>query len=193
MEPASFETGASSSSPARHDGAKAATAPKDGTSAHVVSPPYWQQQHQRDSYLSTYSADGHPTPIGLEDHTDEGSDHCKVLWAKGVTIDDYVVVSGSAPGLGAYVVWNCTVETLDGGPMKIRKRYSEFEDLHTKLRQTFPDAAASLPQFPPKSVISRFRPRFLEKRKHGLSYFLNCVLLNPQFAGSPVLKDFLFS
>ena len=113
MEPASFETGASSSSPARHDGAKAATAPKDGTSADVVSPPYWQQQHQRDSYLSTYSADGHPTPIGLEDHTDEGSDQCKVLWAKGVTIDDYVVVSGSAPGLGAYVVWNCTVETLD--------------------------------------------------------------------------------
>ncbi|EDU46095.1 PX domain containing protein [Pyrenophora tritici-repentis] len=215
MEPARFETGASSSSPspARHDGAKAATALQDdGTRVDVVSPPYWQQQHQRHSYLSTYSADGHPTPISLEDHTDEGSDHCKVLWAKGVTIDDYVVVSGSAPGLGAYVVWNCTVETLDGGPMKIRKRYSEFEDLHTKLLKTFPDAAASLPQFPPKSVISRFRPRFLEKRKHGLSYFLkcvaidntplayistdsknSCVLLNPQFAGSPVLKDFLFS
>ena len=125
MEPASFETGASSSSssssPARHDGAKAATGPHHGTSVQVVSPPYWklqhqhqhQHQHQRDSYLSTYSADGHPTPISLEDHTDEGSEHCKVLWAKGVTIDDYVVVSGSAPGLGAYVVWNCTVETLD--------------------------------------------------------------------------------
>jgi len=113
MEPASFETGASSSSPARHDGAKAATGPHHGTSVDVVSPPYWKQQHQRNSYLSTYSADGHPTPISLEDHTDEGSEHCKVLWAKGVTIDDYVVVSGSAPGLGAYVVWNCTVETLD--------------------------------------------------------------------------------
>ena len=78
-------------------------------------------------------------------------------------------------------------------------RYSEFEELHTKLLQTFPHAAGSLPQLPPKSVIcrlhhltpphptpivpltdllgvARFRPRFLEKRKQGLSYFLKFVL-----------------
>lgn len=64
--------------------------------------------------MSSYSTEnGRPTPIGLEDHTDESSEQCKALWAKGVTIDDYVVVSGTAPGLGAYVVYNCTVETLD--------------------------------------------------------------------------------
>jgi len=144
--------------------------------------------------MSSYSTDnGQPTPIGLEDHTDEGSEQCKVLWAKSVTIDDYVVVGGTAPGLGSYVVWNCTVETLDGGPMKIRKRYSEFEDLRAKLVQTFPHATGSMPQFPPKSVVSRFRPRFLERRKQGLSHYLNCILLNPEFAGSPVLKEFLFS
>jgi hypothetical protein len=34
-------------------------------------------------------------------------------------------------------------------------RYSEFEDLHTKLLQTFPHAAGSMPQFPPKSVICK--------------------------------------
>jgi hypothetical protein len=75
-----------------------------------VVPPYWQQHVRHGSY---YSTDGRPTPIGLEDHTDEASESCRVLWAKGVTIDDHVVVSGTAPGLGAYVVWNCTVETLD--------------------------------------------------------------------------------
>ncbi|KAF2030082.1 PX-domain-containing protein [Setomelanomma holmii] len=183
-----------SPSPSRdeaQDGLKTATARPERTS---VVPPYWQRHERHASRMSSYSTDnGRPTPISLEDHTDEGSEQCRVLWAKGVTIDDYVVVSGTAPGLGAYVVWNCTVETLDGGPMKIRKRYSEFEDLHQKLVQTFPHAVASMPQFPPKSVISRFRPRFLEKRKQGLSYFLNCILLNPEFAGSPVLKDFLFS
>jgi len=64
--------------------------------------------------MSSYTSDnGRPTPISLEDHTDEASEQCRVLWAKSVTIDDYVVVSGTAPGLGAYVVWNCTVETLD--------------------------------------------------------------------------------
>lgn len=82
-------------------------------------------------------------------------------------------------------------------PSADRTRYSEFEDLHTKLLQTFPHAAGSMPHFPPKSVIckshgrlqhhstkqysanasgiARFRPRFLEKRKQGLSYFLKCV------------------
>lgn len=77
-------------------------------------PPYWQQHQRTTSHLSSYSADnGHPPPIALEDHTEAGSDQLNVLWCKGVTIDDYVVVSGTAKGLGAYVVWNCTVETLD--------------------------------------------------------------------------------
>ncbi|KAF2875005.1 Phox homologous domain-containing protein, partial [Massariosphaeria phaeospora] len=114
-------------------------------------------------------------------------------WAKQVTIDDYVVVSGTAPGLGAYVVWNCTVETLDGGPMKIIKRYSEFEELRHRLAETFPHATGSMPPLPPKSIVSRFRPRFLARRMEGLKYFLNCIMLNPEFAGSPVLKEFLFS
>ncbi|KAJ4400557.1 hypothetical protein N0V91_008599 [Didymella pomorum] len=195
MEPVSSETvNESSPSPSREDGAKLATARPERNS---VVPPYWQRHERNGSRLSSYTSDA-GARIVLEDHTDESSDQCKVLWAKHVTIDDYVVVSGTAPGLGAYspgqyVVWNCTVETLDGGPMKIRKRYSEFEDLHQKLIKTFPHAVGSMPQFPPKSVVSRFRPRFLERRKQGLSYFLNCILLNPEFAGSPVLKEFLFS
>jgi hypothetical protein len=64
----------------------------------------------------------------------------------------------------------------------------------------------------PIARTARFRPRFLERRKAGLSYFLkyvshivpiatprycltifSCILLNPEFAGSPVLKEFLFS
>jgi hypothetical protein len=111
MEPASSKTvNLRTPSPAR-DGAEAATARPERNS---VVPPYWQRHERHASRMSSYSTDnGHPTPISLEDHTDEGSEQCRVLWAKGVTIDDYVVVSGTAPGLGAYVVWNCTVETLD--------------------------------------------------------------------------------
>jgi hypothetical protein len=83
-------------------------------------------------------------------------------------------------------------------------RYSEFEDLHQKLVQTFPHAVSSMPQFPPKSVIcksrvlittppaqrasiapvdtnvrklARFRPRFLERRRLSLNYFLKFVSL----------------
>lgn len=73
-------------------------------------PPYWL--HRRDE---SYSSVGivRPPPITLEDHTEEPSEQSKSLWAKGVTIDDYVTVSGNVPRVGDYVVWNCKVETLD--------------------------------------------------------------------------------
>ncbi|KAF2281310.1 Phox-like protein [Westerdykella ornata] len=167
-----------------------------------IVPPFWKRDEQTEDLSSNQSLTNgagpvhdvaHPAPIHLEDHTDETSDQCKALWARCVTIDDYVIVGGTAPGAGSYVVWNCTVETLDGGPMKIRKRYSEFDELRRKLVETFPHAKGAIPPLPPKSVISKFRPRFLERRHAGLSYFLNCILLNPEFAGSPVVKEFLFA
>lgn len=93
--------------------------------------------------------------------------------------------------------------------MRVRKRYSEFDDLRDRLLQTFPYSEGAMPPLPPKSVISKFRPKFLEKRRGGLQYFLkyisdfpfcfrgltgnSCILLNPEFAGSPVLKEFLFA
>ncbi|KAL5113639.1 hypothetical protein ACEQ8H_008478 [Pleosporales sp. CAS-2024a] len=178
----------------RYDGDEEESVATGRPERNSVVPPYWQRHVRHASRMSSYSTDnGQPAPISLEDHTEDGSAQSNGLWAKSVSIDDYVVVSGTSPGPGAYVVWNCTVETLDGGPMKIRKRYSEFEHLHRKLVQTFPHAVSAMPQFPPKSVISRFRPRFLERRKQGLCHYLDSVLLNPEFAASPVLKEFLFS
>lgn len=115
MEPASSEAANEGPpSPSREDGVTLATARPERNS---VVPPYWQRHERNGSRLSSYTSDA-GARIVLEDHTDESSEQCKVLWAKHVTIDDYVVVSGTAPGLGAYapgqyVVWNCTVETLD--------------------------------------------------------------------------------
>lgn len=43
-------------------------------------------------------------------------------WAESASVDEYVVVSG-VTGVGAYVVWHCTVKTLKGGDLEIRKRY----------------------------------------------------------------------
>lgn len=63
--------------------------------------------------------------------------------------------------------------------MNIRKRYSEFDDFRSQLIQTFPNFEAAVPPLPPKSVISKFRPRFLEKRRAGLQYFLKYDILTP--------------
>lgn len=161
-----------------------------------ATPPYWQHaRHNRSaSYATQLSIDNRPPPITLEDNTQPHTKGHQRLWAKSITIDDYVIVRGNPTGIGAYVVWNCKVETLDGGPMTIRKRYSEFDELRENLLTAFPQSGkGSLPVLPPKSVIYKFRPKFLEKRRQGLAYFLTCVMLNPEYAGSDIVKDFIFA
>ncbi|KAJ5407941.1 hypothetical protein N7509_001824 [Penicillium cosmopolitanum] len=154
-----------------------------------VVPPWWQR-HERN--VSRVSQSSLRNTITLEDHTaDPDSETSRGLWARNVAINDHCVVQGKT-GVGAYVVWNCVVQTLDGGPIVVRMRYSEFDDLRQRLVSSFPHAKSALPALPPKSVLFKFRPKFLENRRAGLEYFLNCVLLNPEFSSSPIVKDFLF-
>ncbi|KAF7716567.1 Uncharacterized protein PECH_004368 [Penicillium ucsense] len=156
-----------------------------------IVPPFWQR-HERTVSRASLSSIAQSRIIRLEDHTaDPNSETSRGLWAKSVAIDDHVVVQGKS-GIGSYVVWNCTVQTLDGGPIVVRLRYSEFDDLRQRLASAFPHAKNALPSLPPKSVLFKFRPKFLETRRVGLEYFLNCVLLNPEFSSSPIVKDFLF-
>lgn len=81
------------------------------------TPPYWNR-HQRSvsnvSYVSI-NAPTRRTPIQLEDHTEEPDEISDGLWAKDVTIDGHHVVTGRAIGAGAYVVWHCSVQTLEVG------------------------------------------------------------------------------
>lgn len=73
-------------------------------------PPYWS--HRRyESYSSVKNT--RPPPITLEDHTEESSDQSGAVWAKGITIDDHVLLSGTLPSVGSFVVWNCKIETID--------------------------------------------------------------------------------
>ena len=153
-----MESTPSSLSPDQTNGAqdsiaKSQTQTEPSNSFVTSPPPYWT--HTRSlSCLSQTSLDN-PPPITLQDHTEIDSPSSSGLWAKAVSIDDYVVIRGNPTAIGAYVVWNCKVQTLDGGPMVIRKRYSEFDDLRHKLSISFPNAEASLPTFPPKSAICK--------------------------------------
>lgn len=81
-----------------------------------VVPPYWRHQRALSRASLASSVDTHRSSkpaITLEDHTaDPNATTTRGLWARSVTIDDHVVVSGKT-GIGAYVVWMCNVETLD--------------------------------------------------------------------------------
>lgn len=85
------------------------------------APAFWSTRHARSaSYHSLAHTTGH-RPIQLEDHSEDQHEQSQACWARSVTVDDYTVVSGTS-GIGAYVVWHCTVSTLEGGDMNIRKR-----------------------------------------------------------------------
>lgn len=77
-----------------------------------VVPPWWQR-HERNASRLSQSSLARSGEITLEDHTaDPDSETSRGLWARSVSIDDHCVVQG-VTGVGAYVVWNCTVYTLD--------------------------------------------------------------------------------
>ena len=78
----------------------------------ITSPPYWVQSHQRS--VSNISVESIPAgAITLQDNTDSPEDtKNKFCWAKNVFIEDYVIVNEHRSGIGAFIVWNVTVETL---------------------------------------------------------------------------------
>jgi len=114
------------------------------------SPPFWARHGRSESSVS-YQSISHlrPPPISLEDHSEADNDHGRGCWAKHATVDDYVVVSGPT-GIGAYVVWNCTIETIKGAPFTIRKRYVSdnlvqgSHGMHIPLLTVFSKAIPSL-------------------------------------------------
>ncbi|KAK9454582.1 Phox homologous domain-containing protein [Dipodascopsis uninucleata] len=131
-----------------------------------------------------------PMPITLIDCSMDDTSFGGKMWAKSAWVGDYSVVSGTGKA-GAYVTWLCVVETLEGKTLKFRKRYSEFVQLQRQLRDEFVLLRAAIPALPPKSLISKFRPSFLEERRRGLEYFLACIILNPVFSGSDIVRQFI--
>jgi hypothetical protein len=97
------------------------------TSLASIVPPYWR--HYRGGSRASVSSFEAPrgNPITLEDHTaDSTCETNRGLWASGVRIDDHVVVEGKS-GVGAYVVWNCKIDTLDvRGRHRIRPLFADL-------------------------------------------------------------------
>jgi hypothetical protein len=54
-----------------------------------------------------------PAPITLEDHTISPGETTAGLWARSARVVDYAIVSGSRTRAGAYVAWNCLIETFE--------------------------------------------------------------------------------
>lgn len=89
----------------------------------ITSPPYWVQSHQRSASNISIESIPHGA-ITLQDNTDGEDAKNKACWAKSVYIEDHVIINGSRTGIGAFVVWNITVETLH-----VRPRFGNCENM----------------------------------------------------------------
>lgn len=86
------------------------------------TPVFWNRHGRTISSVSYHSIlQTRPAPIQLEDHSEEQHEQSQGCWARSVSVDEFTVISGPT-GIGAYIVWHCTVGTLKGGDMSIRKR-----------------------------------------------------------------------
>ena len=89
-----------------------------------LSPPFWHSEGQEPlADSSTSKPASAPGGIRLEDHTDEDSERGRACWARSVAVRDHVVVGS---GLGAYVVYNCVVETANVGALRHRARHADL-------------------------------------------------------------------
>lgn len=96
-----------------------ALTPAVTTPGSVTSPPYWTHNIGHRRSTSNLSAES-VLPVGaitMRDNETSGRDERnKACWAKSVEIADHVIVNGSATNIGAFVVWNIRVETLQVRP-----------------------------------------------------------------------------
>jgi hypothetical protein len=54
-----------------------------------------------------------PLRITLVDNTITPGENSPSLWARSAKVVDYVIVAGSRTRAGAYVAWNCSIETFE--------------------------------------------------------------------------------
>ncbi|KAI5310875.1 Intermediate filament protein [Ascosphaera atra] len=71
----------------------------------------------------------------------------------------------------------------------VARRYSEFHELHTRLRSRY--AAVRALDFPRRRVVMKLQKDFLQKRRVALEAYLQGLLLLPEVCRSRELRSFL--
>lgn len=80
-------------------------------------------------------------------------------------------------------------EQMPASSWVVTRRYSEFHELHQKLRSTYPSVRNL--DFPGRRVVMKFQSEFLRKRRTALEKYLRELLLLPEACRSRELRAFL--
>ena len=80
-------------------------------------------------------------------------------------------------------------EQMPAASWIVSKRYSEFHELHQKLRVRYPSVRHL--EFPRRRMVMKFQSEFLRKRREALEKYLQGLLLLPDVCRSRELRAFL--
>lgn len=80
-------------------------------------------------------------------------------------------------------------EQMPAATWTITRRYSEFHELHQKLRSLYPSVRGL--DFPRRRMVMKFQRDFLHKRRLALENYLRELLLLPEVCRSRELRAFL--
>ncbi|KAH8102062.1 Phox-like protein [Cristinia sonorae] len=140
---------------------------------------------------SPHSAVGAPSVFSNDIWLGEGTGQ-STGFARDVQISGWTRVGDKREG--AYIVYDCAISTKEGTVMHVHKRYSDFAELHARLRATLPQYQQRfLPAMPPKSPLSKFRPTFLESRRRLLQHWLSSILLHPEIGGCQAVREWMMA
>lgn len=81
------------------------------------------------------------------------------------------------------------VENMSAASWAVARRYSEFHDLHQRLRNIYP--AVRHLDFPRRRLVMKLQREFLHKRRVSLEYYLKELLRLPAVCSSRDLRAFL--
>ncbi|KAH3686713.1 hypothetical protein WICPIJ_002305 [Wickerhamomyces pijperi] len=92
-----------------------------------------------------------------------------------------------------HTTYTLLITSTKGQSLKLHKRYNDFVQLSQSLRAQYPQSKIQIPKLPPKTLMpgANFQVKFLERRRKGLEYFINSVLLNKVFHGSRAIARFI--
>ncbi|KAI8994857.1 hypothetical protein BDB01DRAFT_831800 [Pilobolus umbonatus] len=129
---------------------------------------------------------GGPAQINFYKNDNEDNEH--FVYASDATVDHPLKIG---VGYGSYVCYNCTVLNDKMAPITVIKRYSDFVDLREALIKQYPLLKKSIPKLPPKKMVGKFTPTFVEQRRRELEYFFKYVVLHPTLGASSVVKNWI--
>ena len=99
--------------------------------------------------------------------------------------DPHIEEEGTRQQYASYLI-----KTDRGG--SVRRRFSDFQWLHSRLRTEFPGAIVPfLPQSRALKASTKFSPEFVEARRRDLQTFLQAVVDHQELARAPSMSPFM--